>query len=209
MLIHHYAWDTFIFLGSEEGTESPMEPGVTVVPAHATQVAPPITNVNEVATFDEDTETWSVQLSFVGQTGYDKTTRNEVIITAHGDIPSNITLQVPQTEFDEWNATTSLWETSLVNAQLSGKFDIDKAAETARHRYITQGSGQAMVYQEKAAQATAFILAGYPADLTGYLLIEAEANATGKSATDAADDIIVQRNSWLVLGSAIEERRLG
>jgi len=208
MLIYHYTRDYLIFLGSEEGTDSPLEPGVTLVPSYATLIVPPAINANEAAVFDEDTDTWSVQPNFIGQVGYDKVTRDRVVITDLGVFPSNVTLEVPQTELDEWNATSSLWETSLVESQKDSKFKIDGTAEAARLRYITRGAGQAMIYQEKASQSEAFILAGYPADLTGYSLIQAEVNATGKTATQAADDIIVQRDSWLTLGAQIEEIRL-
>ena len=85
---------------------------------------------------------------------------------------------------------------------------IDKQSERTRQKYITAGAGQAMIYQEKGDEAADYITAGYPVSLVGYPLIQAEVNATGKTATDAADDIISMRTAWIVVGAQIEEIRL-
>jgi len=97
----------------------------------------------------------------------------------------------------------------LPSIRLIARAIIDIAAERARHRHITPGSGQAMVYLKKGEETDAYILAGYPADTTGYPFVEAEINATGKTKENAADDIITQRDAWVVLGASIEEQRLG
>ena len=102
---------------------------------------------------------------------------------------------------------------------------IDEAAEAARLRYITYGSGQAMAYQEKGDEAADFIAAGYPVgspsgspigsvigspvSLPGYPFIEAEVKATGKTPRQAADDIVAQKAAWVAVGATIEQSRLG
>lgn len=88
------------------------------------------------------------------------------------------------------------------------RYKVDQAAEYARLRYITNGAGQAMVYQLKGAEAEAYITAGYPVDTSSYPFIQAEMNATGKTKEQAADDIITQRNAWVALGASIEQQRL-
>ena len=98
---------------------------------------------------------------------------------------------------------------ALGSAQQQAKLIIDEAAERARLRYITGGAGQAMAYQEKGEEAADYIAAGYPADLSSYPFIEAETIATGKTATQAADDIIDQKSAWITVGSHIEKVRLG
>jgi len=85
---------------------------------------------------------------------------------------------------------------------------IDEAAEATRLRYVTRGSAQALTYLEKSDDAANYIAAGYPAALTLYPFINAEVNATGKSPSVAANDIISQRNTWIVLAAGIEETRL-
>jgi len=96
----------------------------------------------------------------------------------------------------------------LQEERLMANRRIDNIAENARLRYITGGAGQSMIYQEKAKQADAYVAAGYPADTTNYPMIQSESNATGNNTTDAADGIIAQRDTWLIIGAEIEEARL-
>ena len=103
----------------------------------------------------------------------------------------------------------------LDEKKVAAKLKVDSAAEKARLRFITNGSGQAMVYQEKADEAADFIANSYPAPTgspptyVGYPFIQAEINATGKTKEQAADDIIAQRTAWVATGAQIEEERLG
>ncbi len=102
---------------------------------------------------------------------------------------------------------TDTGEILAANQQIANE-RIDTTAERARLRHVTPGSGQAMAYQEKGEEAADYIAAGYPADLTSYPFIQAEVNATGKTATEAADDIITQKAAWVTVGASIEEERL-
>ena len=88
------------------------------------------------------------------------------------------------------------------------KRDIDRAAEQARLRHITPGAGQAMIYQEKAEQAADFVAAGYPANTSGFPLIQTEMDAMQYTKEEAADSILAQRTAWITLGAAIEQVRL-
>lgn len=106
----------------------------------------------------------------------------------------------------------------------AAKHEVDSSAEKARLRYITNGAGQSMAYQEKSEEAADFIAAGYPTgspqgspigsvgspiSLPGYPFIEAEVRATGKTAKQVADDIVAQKAAWVAVGALIEEVRLG
>jgi len=96
----------------------------------------------------------------------------------------------------------------LASATQSALQAIDAEAEAARQRHITPGSGQAMVYMAKEADARAFAAASYPeANLQDYPWVQAEAQATGLTAPQSADDIINQANAWRVLGATIEHTR--
>jgi len=60
MNIYHYIADTGIFYSEGIADESPLEPGVFLIPAHATTVAPPAVTEPEIAVF-RDGE-WSVEV---------------------------------------------------------------------------------------------------------------------------------------------------
>ena len=60
MNIYHYIADTGIFYSEGVADESPLEPGIFLIPAHATTVAPPDVTEPEIAVF-RDGE-WSVEL---------------------------------------------------------------------------------------------------------------------------------------------------
>ncbi len=114
-------------------------------------------------------------------------------------------------DYPIWNGTD--WDeedlpTVLARKRDEGIFTIDDEAEQKRLAFITGGAGQAMVYQEKGEEATDFITAGYPADLTGYPFIQAEVTATGLTPTEAADGIVAQKAAWISIGAQIEQIRL-
>ena len=75
MKIYNYDPNTFVFLSECEADESPLEPGEFLIPAHATQIAPPdeLTS-NEVAVFDPATEAWLKKIDYRNVPLYDTTT---------------------------------------------------------------------------------------------------------------------------------------
>ena len=79
---------------------------------------------------------------------------------------------------------------------------IDAAAGAARARYITVAPGQEATYMQKTMGATAYKAAGYAGDVP--LMIQAEADAVGCTAQEAADQILAQAAAWMVKGSQIE-----
>ncbi|MBW9072405.1 hypothetical protein [Agrobacterium deltaense] len=85
---------------------------------------------------------------------------------------------------------------------------IDADAEAARLRYITGGSGQAMTYQQKAAEAAAALAATDP-DPANYPLIVAEIGITAPTLLEVAAVIDGAYQQWRVVGAAIEALRLG
>jgi len=98
--------------------------------------------------------------------------------------------------------------TDLTQKRTDAKANIDRAAEQARLRFITWGTGQAMTYSEKSDEAADFVAAGYPADVSSYPFIQAEMNALGETATEVADRILAKKSAWITAGAAIEEIRL-
>lgn len=97
---------------------------------------------------------------------------------------------------------------ALDQAKADAKAEIDFAAGQARARYITVTPGQSAVYIRKAADAKAYIDAGYPVDNSPYPYVTAEKNAKGVSASDAANSLNSIANSWDSLAAAMEEVRI-
>ena len=81
---------------------------------------------------------------------------------------------------------------------------VDAAAESARLRFITPGAGQAMVYQQKAAEARA-ILAGGDGPFPH---LQAEVGITAPSLAEVAAVVMAMENAWLAVSAAIEAKRL-
>ena len=87
-------------------------------------------------------------------------------------------------------------------AELTRK--IDASAETTRLRFITPGSGQAMVYQEKLRQAYAYLL---DANSESFSHIHLEAAAAGVTPEVMAQTIIQKAEMWREVSAVIEATR--
>jgi hypothetical protein len=83
------------------------------------------------------------------------------------------------------------------------KADIDFQAEQIRLRYITPGSGQAMVYQRKEQEAYRFQDTG---EVGPHIAVEA-ARLEGTPAA-IAELFIVMANTWAQMSAQIEDARL-
>jgi hypothetical protein len=59
MNIYHYIADTGIFYAEGIADESPLEPGVFLIPAHATTLKPPTATLPDVAVFKNGK--WSIE----------------------------------------------------------------------------------------------------------------------------------------------------
>lgn len=82
---------------------------------------------------------------------------------------------------------------------------IDAEAEKVRGRFLTDGSGQAMTYQRKEAEARAWTVD----QKTATPFLSAEAKARGMAIADLATEVITLADTWVRIGSAIEGLRMG
>jgi hypothetical protein len=99
------------------------------------------------------------------------------------------------------------YDEPLADTQAAAAAAIDAAAGMARLRYITDVPGQAATYAEKRAQAQAFVGAPGP---VAPAFVQAEADAMGVTALQAAQYILATALAWEQIGPAIErERRRG
>lgn len=58
MKIYNYHIESKHYLGSSNADESPLEPGVFLIPASATPIAPPEPQVNKVHVFNVESDSW-------------------------------------------------------------------------------------------------------------------------------------------------------
>lgn len=93
----------------------------------------------------------------------------------------------------------------LSGLKVALRAQIDAAAEAERGRYITPGSGQAMTYQAKAAEAARFMADAGAGD---YPLLAAEVGITGETLTEVAGVVAAAHARWLAIGARIEAARL-
>lgn len=99
-------------------------------------------------------------------------------------------------------------DATLLDAIKFAETSIDRAASSARARFISSGVGQDAVYVVKGQQAEAFAAAGFNGDPPAY--IAAEAAATGVTPMVAAQTILGLRDAWNnLIGPAIESQRIG
>jgi hypothetical protein len=98
---------------------------------------------------------------------------------------------------------------SLNDAKAAAISEVDALAGKKRMQYITTSPGQDVTYLAKLEDARAYVAAGYPQDSTPFVWIHAEATATGSTAQQTADFIIVTAGLWSAVGAQIEGARQG
>lgn len=92
--------------------------------------------------------------------------------------------------------------------KLTLKMQIDQSAETERLKYITPGTGQAMTYQQKVAEAQAFKAASNPKP-ADYPILASEVGITAPTLSEVADTVLTAYRQWQQIGAMIEAIRLG
>lgn len=123
MLVYNYSPIDFTYIDSEEAFESPLEKGVFLIPANATEIQPPKTKTNEIAVFDIKKQKWLVVADYRGLV-YDKQTQEPHEITELGDISEGYTPKAPKSEYDVWNEEKQKWEYSVLKELEAKKLEI-------------------------------------------------------------------------------------
>jgi hypothetical protein len=96
----------------------------------------------------------------------------------------------------------------LINLKASLCKQIDKIAEGIRITYITDGSGQSMVYQEKYSEALDIQNDPNPQP-ANYPICAASLGVEGQTLQTIAALVLATRTKWLTVAAAIENARLG
>lgn len=197
----YYQTDEHGFLvGEFDADESPLEPGVYLIPRGGIADAPPIAGPDQAAKYEAGA--WSLVPDHRG-TVYWLGDRSRHEITERGIAPPADALQAePPPPLNE-----------VQSAALSA---IDAAAGAARARYITVSAGQEATYMLKESNARDYQTAGYPAaSVAAYPMVQAEAEAiygatpTAAQIQSAADAVVAQADAWIAKAAQIERARIG
>jgi hypothetical protein len=116
------------------------------------------------------------------------------------DVPSNL-----QTIIDTWSPPPA--EVDIDAAKAEAIIRVDRAAEAYRMNFITPGFGQVMAYQQKLVEARAKLANASIADAEIPHLVS-EAEATGKTKQEVAEEIIGTFETWQALSASIEGKRM-
>lgn len=104
--VYNYNPDTGEYLGPETAYESPLEPGVYLIPAHATTIAPPEADDGRVAVFADGA--WTLVEDHRGEVWYDTATQERHEIKNLGIVPEAWTQSEPTDREAVWNGAA--WE---------------------------------------------------------------------------------------------------
>ena len=84
--IYNYNPGTYEFLGTSEARPSPHEPGVFLIPAHATEIEAPKFEKHEVAVFNPATQVWSIQPDYRNEKRYNTADGSEFLVSQIGPL---------------------------------------------------------------------------------------------------------------------------
>lgn len=101
MIVYDYNPETGEYNGIGEAQESPLEPGVYLIPAHATTIAPPEAGAGHVAVFADGA--WTLVEDHRGEIYYDTVTQERHEIKNLGVVPETWTQSEPTDRETVWN----------------------------------------------------------------------------------------------------------
>ena len=104
--VYNYNPDTGEYLGLETAHESPMEPGVYLLPAHSTEAEPPEAGEHQAAVYRNGA--WTLVEDHRGEVWYDTATQERHEIKTLGIVPETWTQIVPTDPESIWNGAA--WE---------------------------------------------------------------------------------------------------
>lgn len=190
--IYNYHPASGEYTASTQAQMSPLEPGVPLIPAHATTQAPPQAGTRQAALFDASAQKWQLVPDWRGVQLYS---------TADG---SEVAAELGQTPADcaatdkHRPSEAHVWKTSKWVLDAAKQAALDAASKAALAQNIdsavaavyAQYTRFEVEYLEREKQALAYKAAGYTGEMPQQVAAFATpANKTGKQ---AADIIIAQ-----------------
>jgi len=84
-----YLYDeNYFFAGAYDAQENPLAPDTYIIPVASTTIEPPSYGAEQMAVFTNGV--WIIEADYIGETWYDCTTGDSVVITEIGIPPSNL-----------------------------------------------------------------------------------------------------------------------
>lgn len=146
---YSYHPETGVYQGETDAWESPLEPGIFPLPAHATFIEPPKYSENQIPSFQMDKSEWIIVEDHRGKQVWDKVTKEPSFVQTPGLIPDNLTLQEPP--FDhlmEWDGKG--WSITLENMKKRKAEEISIAcAQFIEAGFTSSALGDTYTYPAK------------------------------------------------------------
>ncbi|MHA6912985.1 phage tail protein [Ralstonia pseudosolanacearum] len=208
--IFHYHPTTSEYAGSSPADRSPLEPGVVLIPAHATDQAPPEAGPHEVAVWRDGS--WGISADWRGAVLFSTANGTAITIADIGTTPADV--QATETarpspahvwKTDTWTEDAQLKAALLVALRQRLCDQLDAAADAVRLAVVGDPL-RVVEYQRAAEEAQAYQAAGYAGDVP--LTVKSAADATGSTARAAADEILAMHGAWNKVMYDIRARRL-
>jgi len=114
------------FLKEDNAKESPMEPGVFLVPANATDIKPPKKKSDETLIFDIKKNNWVIIPDYRNQIVFSKKTGDEKLITELGPLPEEFTTKKRPNSHFIWDPFKNEW---VEDSTLSNQSKLEKNKE--------------------------------------------------------------------------------
>lgn len=198
--IYSYEKETGVFVSEFVADESPLEPGVYLIPAFATDVKPPETNAHESAVFKDGA--WSVVPDWRSVALYSTTDGSTVSAKLGDTLDSLGATDLPRPDAQHvwkdgaWTLDATLQAAAEAATRAALCTQIDDAVAAIYTRY-TRFSDE---YTLRLTQAQAYKDAGY----TGTVPDQVAAYATPAGVTaQAAADLIISQAQAQALTAAI------
>ena len=149
--VYNYDPNTGEYLGPETAHESPMEPGVYLIPAHSTETVPPEVGEHQAAVYRNGA--WTLVEDHRGEVWYDTATQERHEIKTLGIVPETWTQIVPTDPESIWNGTA--WEVPFEVLKERKRREIwgagDAVLASVKARY-TQAEIESWSKQEQGAK---------------------------------------------------------
>ena len=112
MNIYNYDEKTLEYTSSGIADESPLEPGIYLIPAFATDIQPPDKTENETVIFNIDQNNWVSVSDYRSIKLWSKDTAKQVV-AKFGETPNDInaTQIEPNVDYPAWDSASETWVT--------------------------------------------------------------------------------------------------